>query len=225
MFTGEFLLAIDTSTEQAGIAVLAGGRAVELRWASGREQTTSVLDQIDRCLSLAGTGTDQLTGIAIATGPGMFNGLRVGISLAKGFALSLGVSIVGISTLEVTARPWLGLGFDVLPVVTAGRGRLVWTRYPRDGTIPGAPENTTVDELIERIRGMETAPIVAGEFPVDRVDELRAVNAIVRVEPGCARSPIDLANLALTRLRAGKQDDLATLEPVYVHGRSVVTQR
>ena len=225
MLANSTLLAIDTSTEQAGLAVLAGDRAVELRWTSGREQTTSVLDQIDRCLSLAGIGIEQLTGIAVAIGPGMFNGLRVGISLAKGVALSLGVPIVGVSTLDVTAQPWLGLGFEVLSVVAAGRGRLVWARYPQDEGGPGAPENTTVDEFIERVRGTKTAPIVTGEFPADRADELRESNAIVRAEHGFARSPIDLATLALARLRAGEQDDLVTLEPVYVHGRSVVTPR
>jgi tRNA threonylcarbamoyladenosine biosynthesis protein TsaB len=225
VFTNERVLAIDTSTEQAGIAVRTGEQAVELRWTSGREQTTSVLDQIDRCLNLAAVRTDQLTAIAIATGPGMFNGLRVGISLAKGFALSLGVPIVGVSTLEITARPWLGLGFDVVPVVTAGRGRVVWSRVRRDAVSVEAPSNTTVEELTERIHGMENSPLVAGEFPEERIGDLLATGAIVRAGSAFARSPIDLVRLALARLDAGEQDDLVTLEPVYVHGRSAVTRR
>lgn len=225
MFEGECLLAIDTSTEQAGIGVVSGESSVELRWTSGREQTTSVLDQIDRCLSLAGIDAGRLTAIAIAIGPGMFNGLRVGISLAKGFALTLGVPIVGVSTLEVTARPWIGFGRDVLPVVAAGRGRLVWSHLRSDSKIAGAAENTTVDEFIDRIRGMDAAPIVAGEFPGDRLDELYVLDVIARTGPGFARSPIDLAHLAIARLRAGDRDDLVTLEPVYVHGRRAVTPR
>jgi tRNA threonylcarbamoyladenosine biosynthesis protein TsaB len=225
VFTNERLLAIDTSTEQAGIAVTYGEQSLELRWTSGREQTTSVLDQIDRCLNLAAIRADQLTAIAIAIGPGMFNGLRVGISLAKGFALSLGIPIVGISTLDLTARPWLGLGLEVIPVVAAGRGRVVWSRIGPDAVSVEPPDNTTVEELIDRIRGMENAAIVAGEFPDERIGELLAGGTIVRAGSGFARSPIDLAALALARLAAGEQDDLVALEPVYVHGRSAVTPR
>jgi tRNA threonylcarbamoyladenosine biosynthesis protein TsaB len=219
----ERVLAIDTSTENAGIAVIAGERAVELRWTSGRQQTTSVLDQIDRCLSLAGIRASDLTGIAVATGPGMFNGLRVGISLAKGFALSLGVPIVGVSTLELTANPWLGFDLDVLPVVAAGRGRIVWARFNRERGIAGLPENATPDELIDRVRDTGRRSIVVGEFPADRSAELEALNAIVPNRQDFGRSPIVLARMAVAKIAAGDADDLGTLEPTYVHGRSVVT--
>jgi tRNA threonylcarbamoyladenosine biosynthesis protein TsaB len=224
VLSDERVLAIDTSTEQAGVAVVSGDRSVELRWTSGREQTTSVLDQIDRCLALAGVRVDQLTGVAVAIGPGMFNGLRVGISLAKGFSLAQGVPIVGVSTLEITAHPWLGLGSDVLPVVAAGRGRIVWSRYAGRALVE-APQNMTIDEFIAAIRGMNIAPIVAGEFPEARVAELRSGGAITRVEAGAARSPLVLATLGIARLESGNQDDLVALEPVYVHGRSTVTPR
>jgi tRNA threonylcarbamoyladenosine biosynthesis protein TsaB len=221
--TGERILAIDTSTENAGIAVTVGERAVELRWSSGREQTTSVLDQIDRCLNLSGIRAGDLTGIAVATGPGMFNGLRVGISLAKGFALSLGVPIVGVSTLELTAEPWLEFDLDVVPVVAAGRGRIVWARFDREHGVLGQPQNTTSDELIESVRAEDKRSIVAGEFPDDRVGELQLLNAIVPNKWGFGRSPIVLARMAAVRIAAGETDDLVTLEPTYVHGRSVVT--
>lgn len=220
----ESVLSIDTSTENAGIAVITEDRAVELCWTSGREQTTSVLDQIDRCLSLARIRASDLTGIAVATGPGMFNGLRVGISLAKGFALSLGVPIVGVSTLELTARPWLDFHLDVLPVVAAGRGRIVWARFNGERGLLGEPENTTPDELIERVRGAGGHSIVVGEFPAIRSEELRALNAIVPNQQGFGRSPIVLARMAAARIAVGESDDLMSLEPTYVHGRSVVTR-
>lgn len=229
MFAGENLLAIDTSTEQAGIAVLAGERSVELRWTSGREQTTSVLDQVDRCLSLVNVAASDLHAIAVASGPGMFNGLRVGMSMAKGFALSLDVPIVGVSTLEVTAFPWLRLGssegIDVVPVVSAGRGRVVFTRYSAGEGPGGEPENATIDELFERIRAAGGRQIVVGELPDDRLAELADTGCIIDAGSSYARSPMALARLGVARLRAGEQDDLVALEPVYVHGRRAVTQR
>ncbi|CAN5480574.1 tRNA (adenosine(37)-N6)-threonylcarbamoyltransferase complex dimerization subunit type 1 TsaB [soil metagenome] len=219
----ERVLSIDTSTENAGIAVISEDRAVELRWTSGREQTTSVLDQIDRCLNLAGIRASDLTGIAVAIGPGMFNGLRVGISLAKGFALSLGVPIVGVSTLELTAKPWLDFDLDVLPVVAAGRGRIVWARVSREQGTLGEPENTIPDELIDHVRGRGKRSIIVGEFPDERIGELQALDAIVPNEQGFGRSPIVLARMAAARIATGDADDLVTLEPAYIHGRSVAT--
>jgi len=80
------LLAIDTSTDFAGIAVSGGSNVVELRWSAGRNQTTSVLEQIDRCLKLGGIAVSDLSAIAVAIGPGMFNGLRVGAKSVRSTA-------------------------------------------------------------------------------------------------------------------------------------------
>jgi tRNA threonylcarbamoyladenosine biosynthesis protein TsaB len=215
---GEAILAIDTSTESAGIAVLAEETVAALRWSSGREQTTSVLDQIDRCLGLAHLEPGKLTGIAVAIGPGMFNGLRVGISLAKGFALSLGVPIAGISTLELTAAPWHGLGWDVLPVVAAGRGRVVCALGADE------PQNLTGDELVELVRERGRT-LVVGEVPDDRIGELEALGAVVLAGERGSRRPALLAEMARERFRRGDADDLIALEPRYIHGRSAVTPR
>ena len=93
-------LAIDTSTDTAGIA-LARDREVlaELTWHCGQNHTTQLLPQIAHLLNQTGIDLKSISGIIVARGPGSFNGLRVGISTAKGLAFSLGVPIIGISTL------------------------------------------------------------------------------------------------------------------------------
>ena len=58
------LLAIDTSTEVAGVALLGDSAAVALSWDAGRNQTTTVLDQVDRCLALAGIGSSSRNGVS-----------------------------------------------------------------------------------------------------------------------------------------------------------------
>ena len=93
-----WLLAIDTSTEIAGLALDDGDRRFELAWHAGRDQTVSVLAEIDHLLGLAGIEPSQLAAIAVATGPGMFNGLRVGMGVAKGLVIGLDVALIGVST-------------------------------------------------------------------------------------------------------------------------------
>ena len=54
-----------------------------------------------------------LTGIAVALGPGGFSALRVGISVAKGLALASGKPLVGLRTLDLEAHPYLASGVPV----------------------------------------------------------------------------------------------------------------
>jgi tRNA threonylcarbamoyladenosine biosynthesis protein TsaB len=216
-----WLLAIDSSTELAGVALFDGERCAELSWPAGREQTTTLLAQIDHLLMLNGVALTDLAVVAVATGPGMFNGLRVGVGVAKGFVLGLGVPLVGVSTLDVTAHPYAPFGRPVLAVVAAGRGRLVWAVYghhDRAWRPTTAPRNGSVDELATHVRGLTDGAIVAGELTPEQEALIRTVpHAIVPPRPLRSRRPAALADLTWHRFRAGASDEPATLEPVYVH--------
>jgi tRNA threonylcarbamoyladenosine biosynthesis protein TsaB len=216
------ILAIDTSTDFAGIAVSNGAEVVELRWSAGRNQTTSVLEQIDHCLKLAGIGVGDLAAIAIAIGPGMFNGLRVGASIAKGLAIAGSIPLIGVSTLELAAAPWHGLGRDVIGVVSAGRGRVVWQRFAASPPFAATNEaqNMTLDGLAGALAS-ESGFLAAGEIPPALAETLSGRGVIVRVGDVAGRRPALLAGLGLQRLERGEIDDLATLEPVYLHGQPV----
>lgn len=214
-----WLLAIDTSTEQAGLAVTNGGELAELSWRAGRDQTVSVLAQIDRLLDLAGIETRDLAAVAIASGPGMFNGLRVGMSLAKGLHLGSGVPLLGVSTLDVTAYPFLDLRRPVVAIVGAGRGRLVWQGYP-DGD---QPENGTVDELAALLESCPGEILVVGDLTDEQAERLAALpDVMVPVRAARQRRPAALAEIGWRRLINGERDDPVSLAPVYVH-RSQLT--
>jgi tRNA threonylcarbamoyladenosine biosynthesis protein TsaB len=212
------MLAIDTSTEVAGVAVLGGGARVALSWDAGRNQTTAVLDQIDRCLALAGIGPADLAGIAVASGPGMFNGLRVGMSLAKGLAYGLDRPIIGIPTLRITADPWCGLGRDVIAVVAAGRGRVVWQRFTSGGEAVDEPVNVAAADL-GRVVLADPGVLVAGELPDEQAALFAEHGAWIRSGIAGRRDPLVLARLGDERLLRMGGDDLPTLEPRYVHSR------
>lgn len=213
------LLAIDTSTDFAGIGLLEEDGAVALTWKAGRNQTVALLDQVDRCLRLAGVAQDELGGVVVASGPGMFTSLRVGISLAKGLAFALDLPIVGVPTLQVAALPWTGLGRDVIAVVAAGRGRVVWQRFKSFDAPVGAPVNTSTDEL--RIAALDGEPaLVTGELPEELAADLRERRVWVRDGQDGRRDPLVLARLGDERFVREGGDNLAMLEPRYVHSRA-----
>ena len=215
-----WLLAIDSSSEQASVALFDGIRVAEVTWLAGRDQTAMLLGEIDRLLSLVHIDATGISAVAVAIGPGMFNGLRVGMSVAKGFVLGLDVPLIGISTLDVAAHPFGELRLPVLAVVAAGRGRLVWAEYhfDQDGLRQSTqPRNGTIDELAAHARGLDKC-LVAGELLPDQEKVVRALPG-VRIPPtsGRLRRASALAELAWPRFRQDDLDDAVELEPVYVH--------
>jgi tRNA threonylcarbamoyladenosine biosynthesis protein TsaB len=80
-----------------------------------RAQT--LLEDVDALLRQGGAHPRDLDALAVGTGPGSFTGLRIGLAVARGLALSLDVPGSGVSTLEALAAGAPG----AVPVVDAGR--------------------------------------------------------------------------------------------------------
>lgn len=215
------LLAIDTSTARAGLALYTPeGVLGEVQWAAGRNQTTALLAEIDRLLAQAGLGVADLGGVAVATGPGSFNGLRVGMSAAKGLVFARGLPLVGVPTLDATAYPHGGAGRPVRAVLAAGRGRLVSALYRwHDGAPRRASEyeNSDLDGLAATI---VEPTLVCGELDGALAAQLAELAPAARVVSPALRErrAAYLAELAWARLDAGDVDDPVALEPVYLHG-------
>ncbi len=215
---GPPLLAIDSSTEQAGVGLFDGERAAELGWAAGRTQTSTLLAQVHHLLGLHGLAAADLGAIGVATGPGTFNGLRVGMGVAKGLVLGLGIPLVGVPTLAAAAFPHADGGRPVVPVVAAGRGRLVWAAYgygPEGWGAVVPPRNGTIEELVAALDGGDA--LVTGELTAEQAAAVGAVAGVALVpRPLRPRRALAVAALAWERFRAGEADDAAALEPVYL---------
>ena len=218
---GGALLAIDTSTLAAGLALYRdGGVLAELQWPAGRAQTSALLAEVERLLMLAGLAVGELGAVATATGPGSFNGLRVGMSAAKGLAFALDVPLVGIPTRDAAACPHAGAGRPIRAVLAAGRGRFVSALYRwRDGATVRAGDyaNTTLEGLAALI---VEPTLVCGELAPEEARRLAELAPAARVaSPALGlRRAACLAELAWARLRRGESDDPDRLEPVYLHG-------
>jgi tRNA threonylcarbamoyl adenosine modification protein YeaZ len=115
------IFVIDTSSARSGVALLAlNGKVVS----EELHPSGASFDLPARFRDL-GDGA-QLTKVAVATGPGSFTGLRVGVSFGLGLAMGLGIPIVPLRSLELQAAR---SDEPVLAVAEAGRGR-VYFRTP-----------------------------------------------------------------------------------------------
>jgi len=214
------LLAIDTSTDTASLALAKDDQLLaELTWCCGQNHSVELLPQLVHLLNQAKLDLQSINGIIVAKGPGSFNGLRVGVSTAKGLAFSLSIPIVGISTLEAAAYQHAETGLPVCPIFNAGRGEIATAMYQQKDTkwLTLATEHiTTVDALCLQIT---TRTVFCGEFVLNIADELRKQLRQRAIIPSLAsrlRRAGFLAELGQQQLEAGKVDNVATLQPLYL---------
>ena len=107
------ILAFDTATEVATSALVSDGEVLGER----ASRAATLLADVDALLRRSGTHTNDLEGVAVGIGPGSFTGVRIGLATARGLALSLGVPVAGVSTLDALAAGAPG----AVPVVDARR--------------------------------------------------------------------------------------------------------
>jgi tRNA threonylcarbamoyl adenosine modification protein YeaZ len=212
-------LAIDTSTDFCSIALsLQGEMMAELTWHSQQNHTVELAPNVDRLFNQTKTSPQSLTAVFVAIGPGSFNGLRVGVSTAKGLAFALELPLVGIGTLEIEAYPFGFTGLPICAIQNAGRGEIAVALYQQKNDWQHLSQEhiTTIDELC---RQTKRRTIFCGEIPPTVIEELRQKlqryaiipEATVRIRHACY-----LAALGWQRLQKGKPDDAATLQPLYL---------
>ena len=213
-------LAIDTSTDTASIALVQDGEVLaELTWHCGQNHTVELLPRLTYLLNQTGVNLQSTSCVIAARGPGSFNGLRVGISTAKGLAFSLGIPTIGISTLEVAAYQHAETGLPICPIFNAGREEIATALYQKKHNKwcqLTAEHITTVDALCSQIT---TKTIFCGEFtPLIATQLSKQLKQKAIIPPSAARLRRAgfLAELGLQRLKAGSYDNPATLQPLYL---------
>jgi tRNA threonylcarbamoyladenosine biosynthesis protein TsaB len=214
------LLAIDTSTNQMGLALYDGSQVIgELHWHSRYYHTVELAPAVADLFDRSGYKIDAVRALGVAIGPGSFTSLRVGLAFVKGLALARHLPIVGIPTLDVVAAAQVVRDLPLAAVLQAGRGRLALAWYEAGETgwkSKGPAQVTAIDELTESI---QKPTIVCGELTADERQRLsrKRVNVLLPSPAACVRRPAVLAEMAWERWQAGSQDDAATLAPIYLH--------
>lgn len=223
------LLALDTSSQTIGYALSDGEQLLaEALWQGQRQGTATLLAEVMRALEALDRTQDDLTAVAVATGPGSFSGLRVGLGIAKGLALGLDLAIVGVPTLAFTAAPFRNFGRAVCALVAAGRGRYaysIWVARGQDWETIAPVTHGTAAEIAALLRA-SPGTLVCGEYDEAAADIFRSVPGAIVPPPGVRmRRPGALADVAWRRILTGTGDDLVTLEPVYLHTSATPAER
>lgn len=229
------LLAFDTATTTASLAAYdldADQLLAEWTWQARRRQTQDLLVAAQAMLDQLQRAPQQITALAVTTGPGSFTGVRIAISAAKGIGIGLPTPprVVGIPTLTVTAAPWLaaaaGVGARVCAYLQAGRGRYNWCVFePNDserGLLwrPTAADHGagTATEFAAAMAALSPLPLwLAGEPAPDLLAAFEEAPHVTVLDSATSlRRGGQLARVAARHLAAGHHDGLAALQPLYL---------
>ncbi|MGH9001243.1 MAG: tRNA (adenosine(37)-N6)-threonylcarbamoyltransferase complex dimerization subunit type 1 TsaB [Acidimicrobiia bacterium] len=195
------LLCIDTATPQVGVA-LGTDDAVIGRVALARPQhhAEHLAPAIEYLCTQLDISLDQLSGIGVGIGPGLFTGLRVGVTTAKVMAQTLRIPLIAVPSLDLLAFEVRYTDRLVVPVVDARRGEVFYATYRQ---VPGGVQRLseyeicTPDDLAAELSAKGEEALLLGDGALryrERFVELE------RVEFGsaslCYPSPSALVELA-----------------------------
>ncbi len=201
------LLAFDTATPTVTVALHDGTAVIAQESAVDSRRHGELLAVfIDKVLGNVGAGREDLTGIAVGTGPGPYTGLRVGLVTARVLGSALQIRTDGICSLDVIAADAhaAAAGSEYLVATDARRREVYWARYTATGARVAGPQ---VGRPADLPAGLPVAGSALELYP-----ELGGGTAtlILPRYPSAAR----LAALAATRLAAGAAPGPA--EPLYL---------
>ena len=125
------ILVLETALRRCAVGLMAAGHeTVDLSEEMPRGHAERLFPMIDEALARAEITYGDLECIAVASGPGSFTGIRIGIAAARGIALALGIPAVGVSVLEALAEEagWSHRG-RIAAVNLGPRGTVYWQGF------------------------------------------------------------------------------------------------
>lgn len=159
---------------------------------------------------------------AVASGPGSFTGLRIGVSACKGLAWSLEKPCVGVSTLEAMAWQLAHIdGADICAVMDARRSQVYNARFKATGKgLERYMDDRaiSIDDLAVELKKSQTPQILVGDGAQLCYNELLGRGVSVELAPshlqlqgawGVTRGAVEL-------IKVGKVSTSQELEPVYL---------
>jgi tRNA threonylcarbamoyladenosine biosynthesis protein TsaB len=207
------LLAADTSGRNGSIALAEGGPGeecsiIEVVPLAGGTFSAQLVPQIAVLLQKHGFTKRDIGGFAVASGPGSFTGLRVGLAAIKALAEVLAKPIVAVSLLEAVAaaaKP----GGTLLAALDAGRGEVYVGEYQANHLTPFGERLLTRKEFLATAVGRI---VVTPDVQIAEKAQAGGLTVQVVGPPGSGA----IARLGWKKIQAGRTVSPADLEANYI---------
>jgi len=218
------ILAIETSTMLGGIAVMdESSLIVESRLNVKSTHSERLMTEIEHCLKQANINISDIDVFAVATGPGSFTGLRIGLSTVKGFSYATGKPIVSVPTLEAFAWNFPYSKYPVCPMLDARKKEVYAALFEwKNEGFAKIVDEASIDpvELSKKLLRMSyDGFICAGEGVVlyrDKIKEILGSKALFPMPEKSVPSPANVAALGLKKALLKEFSEPVSLAPRYI---------
>lgn len=214
------VLGIDTSTLLGSAAVIDNGQLVyEYIDNTKTSYSKRLLIMIDNALKGAVINIERIDGYALAIGPGSFTGLRIGLSVCKGFFAATGKPIIGVDTLDTLANTLKYSPNIICPILNAKKGEVYSALYRyKDNVLNKLTDDMVIDP--ERLCSMIIEPTIFVGDGIDVYRELLSEKvgnmAIFTPETKGYSNAASIAKIGLKKLERGDVTNAITLKPKYI---------
>ncbi|MCI2430029.1 tRNA (adenosine(37)-N6)-threonylcarbamoyltransferase complex dimerization subunit type 1 TsaB [Candidatus Acetothermia bacterium] len=207
-------LGIETSHEQGSVGLAHSERILgEVLFSATLGPGEQLFAAIENLLRLNQTERDQLSLISVALGPGSFTSLRIGISVAKGLAQTLGLPLVGVPTADAYAAKVL-FWTEPVCVVLKDRRDLVYRAFYAQQNQIIEEGSLSLGSLLDELK-QRTGRILSLGSGAEHHRSLLESAALVA--PSILNQPSGalIARLGIRRFLSDPRDKLWELEPLY----------
>ena len=215
------ILAIETSGKYCSVALIHDGLAEFSREDEVEMNHARAIGPfVDECVKEARRREWTIEAVAVSMGPGSYTGLRIGLSMAKGLCFSLGIPLIGVSTLKLIAVKAMFRNIDwqgdeiLVPMIDARRMEVYTAAYDfrLDALIEPQPLILTEESYAELPAGRSVYFMGDGAAKAKDVLKCEGRYWIDGVNPKAS----DMTALAEKAFREGDFLDVAYSVPEYL---------
>jgi len=213
------ILGIDTSGKSGGITLAEGDahsfRALESCPIAGGTFSAQLVPTIAGLLERHGHTAKDLDGFAVASGPGSFTGLRVGLSAVKALAEVLSKPITTVSILEALAVS-SGRQGRIAAALDAGRSEIFWGLYQVSGgsALATNQELLSQEEFARHLSNGALDCLIIGDSAL--IELASSAQGKTRVQPSARPGSDVIARIGLRKLLAGETVSVEALDANYI---------
>ena len=213
------VLALDTTTAAGSVALADGTRLLEVAAVDPSHPiATHVPGDLIAMLERHQVQLDRIDLFAVATGPGSFTGLRIGIAAMQGVALALARPLVGVSAFDALASlvdaPRVSVWID------AWRGEVYAATYASHAFAPAVAGKAAMSlQMVDEPRVGTPDAVLSADAAETVIIGDGAITYQARLPRVIAPTPLlagAVARLALARAEAGELPPPHAIRPLYV---------
>lgn len=209
------ILHLETATKACSVALSRNGQLIALKedltaeYAHSENLTLFIQD----VLKQAGLSLNDLAAVSVASGPGSYTGLRIGVSTAKGLCYALGIPLIAVDALyslaQLAAEKYPSV--NLCPVIDARRMEVFNAIYD-----PSLNVLKPISADVIETNSYETfEPFVYFGDGAEKLQEgWKGRNVIVDLSIHC--SAVGQVKMAYNKFNASQFEDVAYFEPFYL---------